>query len=50
MPDQKTMSMWYAMKAIAKKKGNREQYKFWDKKIKAYERKEGGNMGRKKKY
>ena len=50
MPDKEVMSMWYAMKAIAKKKGNSAQYAHWDKKIKAYERKKGGNMGRKKKY
>ena len=33
--------MWYAIKAIAKKKGNRKQYAHFDKKIKDYEAKKG---------
>ena len=31
--------MWYALKERAKKEGNKRQYKHFDKKIRAYERK-----------
>ena len=36
------VSMYYALKAIAKRKGNRKAYLALDKKIKAYERKSKG--------
>ena len=38
MPSKKTLSMYYALKAIAKKKGNRKVYEHFDKKIKQAER------------